>query len=65
MRVCDTPAQAAVAQFAVALVVAGLALWKGSKLFGQLAVAFAAFAVYLSIGTGAAPLASFMLLSGV
>ncbi len=55
MRVCDTPAQAAAVQFAVALVVAGLALWRGSKLFGQLGVVFAAVAVYFSIGTGSAP----------
>ncbi len=55
MRVCDNPAQAAAVQFAVALVVAGLALWRGSKLFGQLGVVFAAVAVYFSIGTGSAP----------
>ena len=54
MRVCDGPAQAALVQFVVALTVAALALWRGSKLFGQLAVVFAAVAVYFSIGTGVA-----------
>ena len=55
MRVFEGPLQAAFVQFVVALAVAGLALWRGSKLFGQLAVLFAGAAVYFSIGTGAAP----------
>lgn len=55
MRVFDGPIQAAFVQFVVALAVAGLALWRGSKLFGQLAVVFAAVAVYFSIDSGAAP----------
>ncbi len=55
MRVCDSPAQAALVQFLVAFGVAFVALAKGSKLFGQLAVVFASVAVYFSIGTGAAP----------
>ena len=55
MRVCESPAQAALVQFLVAFGVAFVALAKGSKLFGQLAVVFASVAVYFSIGTGAAP----------
>jgi hypothetical protein len=55
MRVCDSPEQAALVQFLVACGVAFVALAKGSKLFGQLAVVFASVAVYFSIGTGAAP----------
>ena len=55
MRVCDSPAQAALVQFLVAFGVAFVALAKGSKLFGQLAVVFASVAVYFSIGTAAAP----------
>ena len=55
MRVCDGPAQAALVQFLVACLVAAIALWKGSKLFGQLAVVFAAVSVYFSVGTGGAP----------
>jgi hypothetical protein len=54
MRVCDSPAQAALVQFLVAVGVAFVALAKGSKLFSQLAVIFAAVAVYFSIGTGVA-----------
>ena len=54
MRVCDSAAAAAVVQFVVALLVGAIALWKGSKLFGQLAVIFAAAAVYLSVGAGTA-----------
>ena len=54
MRVCDGPAQAALVQFLVAVGVAFVALSKRSKLFGQLAVVFAAVAVYFSIGTGVA-----------
>ena len=52
MRVCDSPAQAALVQFLVAVGVAFVALAKGSKLFGQLAVVFAGVAVYFSIGSG-------------
>ena len=55
MRVFDGVASAALVQFLVAVIVAALALWRGSKLFGQLAVVFAAFAVYFSTGNGAAP----------
>ena len=55
MRVCDSPAQAALVQFLVAFGVAFLAMARGSKLFGQLAVIFATVAVYFSIGSGAAP----------
>ncbi len=55
MRVCDSAAQAALVQFLVAFGVAFIAIARGSKLFGQLAVIFAAAAVYLSVGTGAAP----------
>jgi hypothetical protein len=55
MRVFDGVASAALVQFLVALLVGAISLWKGSKLFGQLAVIFAAVAVYFSTGTGAAP----------
>lgn len=55
MRLFEGPAQAALVQFVVAAVVAALALWRGSKLFGQLAVVFAAVAVYFSIGIGTEP----------
>lgn len=55
MRLFEGPTEAAVVQFVVALAVAALAVWRASKLFGQLAVAFAAVAVYFSIGSGAAP----------
>ncbi len=55
MRVCESAASAALVQFLVALLVGAISLWKGSKLFGQLAVIFAAVAVYFSVGTGAAP----------
>ena len=54
MRVCDSAGSAALVQFLVAVGVAFVALAKGSKLFSQLAVLFAAVAVYFSIGTGAA-----------
>lgn len=53
MRVCDSPASAAVVQFVVALGVAFVALARRSKLFAQLAVLFAAVAVYFSVGTEA------------
>ena len=55
MRLFEGPAQAALVQFVVAAIVAALALWRGSKLFGQLAVVFAAVAVYFSIGIGTEP----------
>lgn len=55
MRVCDSAATAALIQFVVACLVGAVALRKGSKLFGQLAVVFATVAVYFSIGAGAAP----------
>jgi hypothetical protein len=55
MRVCDGPAQAALVQFLVAVGIAFVALSKRSKLFGQLAVVFAAVAVFFSIGTGVSP----------
>jgi hypothetical protein len=55
MRVCDGPAQAALVQFLVAVGIAFVALSKSSKLFGQLAVVFAAVAVFFSIGTGVSP----------
>ena len=51
MRVCDSAAQAALVQFLVAVLIAGIALWRNTKLFGQLAVLFATVAVWLSIGT--------------
>jgi hypothetical protein len=54
MRVCDSPASAAIVQFLVALGVAFVALARRSKLFAQLAVLFAAVAVYFSIDTEAA-----------
>jgi hypothetical protein len=55
MRVCESPAQAALVQFLVAFGVAFVAMARGSKLFAQLAVIFATVAVYFSIGSGAAP----------
>ena len=55
MRVCESPASAALVQFLVAVGVAFVALAKGSKLFSQLAVVFAVVAVYFSIGSGVAP----------
>ena len=51
MRVCESPAQAALVQFLVAVLIAVIALWRNTKLFGQLAVIFATVAVWLSIGT--------------
>lgn len=54
MRVCDSPASAAVVQFLVALGVAFVALARRNKLFAQLAVLFTAVAVYFSVGTDAA-----------
>ena len=58
MRVCESPAQAALVQFLVAFGVAFVALAKSSKLFAQLAVVFATVAVYFSIGSGAAPVST-------
>ena len=55
MRVCDSPAQAALVQFLVACGIAFVAMARGSKLFGQLAVVSASVAVYFSVGNGAAP----------
>ena len=54
MRVCDSAATASAVQFVVACLVGTIALWRASKLFGQLAVIFAAVAVYFSVGTDAA-----------
>ena len=51
MRVCDSAAEAALVQFLVAVLIAVIALWRNTKLFGQLAVIFATVAVWLSIGT--------------
>lgn len=55
MRICDSAAQAALVQFLAAVLIAVIALWRNTKLFGQLAVIFATVAVYFSIGSGAAP----------
>lgn len=55
MRVFDSAAAAATVQFAVAALIAGIALWKDSKLFGQLSVLFATVAVFFSVGAGTAP----------
>lgn len=55
MRLFDSAASAAMVQFLVAVLVAVLALWRTSKLFGQLAVIFASIAVYLSIDPAAGP----------
>ena len=60
MRVCDSAAQAALVQFLVAVLIAVIALWRNTKLFGQLAVLFATVAVYFSIGSGAAPASTAM-----
>ncbi len=54
MRVCDSAASASLVQFLVALGVAFVALAWRNKLFAQLAVLFAAVAVYFSVGTDAA-----------
>lgn len=55
MRVCDSTAQAALIQFLVAVLIAVIALWRNTKLFGQLAVLFAVVAVWFSIDSGSAP----------
>ena len=53
MRLCNQ-VEAALVQFLVAVLIAVIALWRNTKLFGQLAVIFAAVAVYFSAGNGAA-----------
>ncbi len=55
MRLFEDAGAAALVQFLVAALIAAIALWKGSKLFGQLAVLFATLAVFFSIGAGATP----------
>jgi len=55
MRVCDSAVQAALIQFLVAVLIAVIALWRNTKLFGQLAVLFAVVAVWFSIDSGSAP----------
>ena len=55
MRVCDSAAEAALVQFLVAVLIAVIALWRNTKLFGQLAVLFAVVAVWFSIDSGSAP----------
>lgn len=55
MRLFDDAGTAALVQFIVAALIAGIALWKDSKLFGQLSVLFAMVAVFFSIGKGGAP----------
>jgi hypothetical protein len=55
MRLFEDAGAAALVQFLVAALIAAIALWKGNKLFGQLAVLFATLAVFFSIGAGAAP----------
>ena len=55
MRVCDSAAQAALVQFLVAVLIAVIALWRNTKLFGQLAVLFAVVAVWFSIVSKSAP----------
>ncbi len=55
MRICESAAQAALIQCLVAVGVAVFALVRRSRLFGQLAVIFAAVAAYFSIGGGEAP----------
>jgi len=49
MRVLETPAQAAVLQFFVALVVGGVALARKDKLIGQISIIFATVATGLSV----------------
>lgn len=49
MRILETPAQAAVLQFFVALIVGGVALARKDKLVGQLSIVFATVAVGLSV----------------
>lgn len=52
MRVLETPAQAAVLQFFVALVVGGVALARKDKLIGQISIIFATVATGLSVQAG-------------
>ena len=52
MRVLETPAQAAILQFFVALVVGGVALARKDKLIGQISIIFATVAVVLSVQAG-------------
>lgn len=54
MRLFGDAGVASVVQFAVAGLIAAIALWKDSKLFAQLAVVFASVAVYFSLGSGTA-----------
>jgi len=54
MRIFGDAGVASVVQFVVAGLVAGIALWRASKLFAQLAVVFASVAVYFSLGSGTA-----------
>ncbi len=58
MRVFVEPSASVSAQFAVAVVVAAIALRRDSQLFGQLAVIFAAVAAYLSLRAGVEPWSS-------
>ncbi len=52
MRVLETPAQAAVLQFFVALVVGGVALARQDKLIGHISIVFATVATGLSVQAG-------------
>ena len=52
MRIFATPAQAAVLQFFVALIVGGVALARKDKLIGQISIIFATVAVALSVQAG-------------
>jgi hypothetical protein len=52
MRVLETPAQAAVLQFLVALIVGGVALARKDKLIGQISIIFATVATGLSVQAG-------------
>ena len=52
MRVLETPAQAAVLQFVVALLVGGVALARADKLIGQISIVFTTVAVGLSVHAG-------------
>lgn len=55
MRLFTDPTHSSLAQFAVAAVVAAVALRRGSKLFAQLAVVSAAVAAFLSLQARAEP----------
>ena len=52
MRVLETPAQAAILQFCVALAVGVVALARKDKLIGQISIVFATVAVGLSVHAG-------------